>query len=103
MALGLSLISFAQDKASTPAPATKAGPKVMMQIPDSAIKAGKVKIIDGVVYVRIGTERTLDGDSSKAVQLDDILFSWVNFPLSSSTAPDVNAGDVNVDGVAVSI
>ena len=56
MALGLSLSSFAQDNANTPAPATKADPKVMIQIPDSAIKSGKVIIKDGQVYVRIGKE-----------------------------------------------
>ena len=69
LALGLTLSSFAQDKANTPASTTKTSPKVMIQIPDSSIKSGKILIKDGQVYVRIGTERTMDSGAVKAVDL----------------------------------
>ncbi len=71
LALGLTLSSFAQDKANTPASTTKTSPKVMIQIPDSSIKSGKILIKDGQVYVRIGAERTMDSGAVKA----DVLVS----------------------------
>ena len=76
MALGLSLSSFAQDNANTPA-STKADPKVMIQIPDSAMKSGKVIIKDGQVYVRIGKESMNDSGAVQGVVLDDYGFCYL--------------------------
>ena len=72
LALGLTLSSFAQDKANTPASTTKTSPKVMIQITDSSIKSGKILIKDGQVYIRIGAERTMD---SGAVKADEDFFT----------------------------
>ena len=72
IALGLSLSSFAQDNANTPA-STKADPKVMIQIPDSAMKSGKVIIKDGQVYVRIGSEVKMDSGDGYSVKAVDLI------------------------------
>ena len=80
LALGLTLSSFAQDKANTPASTTKTSPKVMIQIPDSSIKSGKILIKDGQVYVRIGAERTMDSGAVKADVRDDVLSIYCHKP-----------------------
>ncbi len=68
--LGASLTALGAPQAKSDNNNANTSPKVMIRIPDKDIKSGKILIKDGQVYVRIGTERTMDSGAGKAVDLD---------------------------------
>jgi len=73
LVFGTCVGSFAQAKSDVSNSTDKSAadkPKVFIQIPDKALKSGKVMVKDGSVYVRIGKERVVD-DGSKAVELSE--------------------------------
>ena len=69
-ACSLGASSMALGAAQTQSDNKSSDANVKIQIPEKAIKSGKIIIKDGQVYVRVGTETKMDSGDGKAIILE---------------------------------